>query len=86
MEGLSLDQAISHLHELSQTSTEARRSRFTLEAYTLLETYCHYWPSKKTAALSTLLERFESIKSEEKDRFLKQRRLALRELLKSNSN
>ncbi len=80
MEGLDLTQAISLLRQNQACPLAARGSRELLVAFTTLHTFCHHWPSQESAEYRELLKVYEFLKIEEYDRFLKQRRIALRKL------
>lgn len=83
MDRLDPDQALLLLRGFEADPSGALASREALIAYTLIHTLCHYWPSRTTAEYSRVLLEFEFFKSKESSRFIKQRRILLRQLLRA---
>jgi len=82
MDRLSFDQAVFLLKQIGPAPGAALGSRDALMAYTLLYTLCHYWPSRETPEFRSLLEVFSYLKEAEMSRFLKQRRIMVRKLVR----
>lgn len=74
--------AVRLLKDIGPGPGAALGSREALIAYTLLHTICHYWPSRETEEYRGLLNDFAYLKKEELSRFLKQRRILLKGLVR----
>lgn len=82
MDRLDPDQAVFLLNQIGPTPGAALGSRDALMAYTLIHTLCHYWPSRETDEYRTLLTDFTYLEEAEISRFLKQRRILVKMLVR----
>lgn len=79
----SVESAISILRAANEASNQAVLSRDLVVAYSTLSALCHYFPSRADEEKLSLLSSFAWIRDQERSRFLKQRRIALRKLLEA---
>jgi hypothetical protein len=82
MEDIGLEQAISNLEGIADSPEAARGCRVSLISFVWLDTLLHHWPSRGTPVLQALRVRFDFLKTEEKSRYLKQRRIILKKLVR----
>jgi hypothetical protein len=80
VESPDLQQAISFLDSLKSAPSSAEGSRSALLSFVWLDTLCHYWPDRSTDQIRELRSIFLFLKTSERSRYLKQRRIISRKL------
>lgn len=79
---MTLQQAVSNLSGFHGRIELANGSREALVSFVWIDTFLHHWPSRSTPELARLRDQFDFFKKTETSRFLKQRRIALRHLVR----
>jgi len=83
MDGMTLPQALSNLQMYRERLDEARGSRELLVSFVWIDTFLHHWPSRSTPEMIELRDHYQFFKEIETSRFLKQRRIAVRQLART---